>query len=85
MKSTNIRLGIICPACGQRGTRCIDARPHDDGKSFKRRRACSHCGGRFTTIEIPRDLFDALTAAPKVGQQVRAALLCALEKLGNAA
>lgn len=85
MKRTNIRLGINCPACGKCGTRCIDSRPHNDGASFKRRRVCSQCGGRFTTIEITRDLFDALTFAPRVAPKVRAALLHALEQLGSAA
>ena len=40
-----------CPRCKFNGSRVIDSRPADDGRSIRRRRECDECGYRFTTCE----------------------------------
>lgn len=40
-----------CPFCSSEDTQVKDSRPTDDNASIRRRRACSSCGGRFTTFE----------------------------------
>ena len=40
-----------CPFCGHEDTQVKDSRPSDDGSSIRRRRSCSGCSQRFTTIE----------------------------------
>lgn len=40
-----------CPSCQHNGTRVLDSRPVDDGKSIRRRRECESCHYRFTTFE----------------------------------
>jgi transcriptional repressor NrdR len=40
-----------CPSCQYNGTRVIDSRPVDEGRSIRRRRECEECGFRFTTFE----------------------------------
>ncbi|KIX83733.1 transcriptional regulator NrdR [Bacillus subtilis] len=40
-----------CPSCQHNGTRVLDSRPVDDGKSIHRRRECESCHYRFTTFE----------------------------------
>lgn len=40
-----------CPACQNNGTRVLDSRPVDEGRSTRRRRECEECGYRFTTFE----------------------------------
>jgi transcriptional regulator nrdR len=40
-----------CPRCKFNGSRVIDSRPADDGRSIRRRRECDKCGYRFTTFE----------------------------------
>ncbi|MGH7121224.1 MAG: transcriptional regulator NrdR [Acetobacteraceae bacterium] len=40
-----------CPFCGQVDTAVKDSRPTEDGAAIRRRRACTACGQRFTTIE----------------------------------
>jgi transcriptional repressor NrdR len=40
-----------CPFCGNDDTQVKDSRPTDDGGAIRRRRFCSACGQRFTTIE----------------------------------
>ena len=40
-----------CPRCKFKGSRVIDSRPADDGRSIRRRRECDECGYRFTTFE----------------------------------
>lgn len=40
-----------CPYCRATDTRVIDSRVADDGGSIRRRRTCSECGKRFTTVE----------------------------------
>jgi transcriptional repressor NrdR len=40
-----------CPYCRQTDTRVLDSRVADDGGSIRRRRTCSECDRRFTTVE----------------------------------
>lgn len=40
-----------CPFCRNTDTRVLDSRIADEGAAIRRRRACSGCDKRFTTIE----------------------------------
>ncbi|AOM82272.1 transcriptional regulator NrdR [Salisediminibacterium beveridgei] len=40
-----------CPKCHHNGTRVLDSRPSDEGRSIRRRRECEECGHRYTTFE----------------------------------
>ena len=40
-----------CPFCGNEDTQVKDSRPSDDGSNIRRRRQCTGCNQRFTTIE----------------------------------
>lgn len=40
-----------CPFCRATDTRVVDSRLADEGVIIRRRRLCSDCGRRFTTIE----------------------------------
>ncbi len=41
-----------CPYCRATDTRVIDSRVADEGGSIRRRRTCSTCDRRFTTVEM---------------------------------
>lgn len=40
-----------CPFCKHGDTRVLDSRVADDGTAIRRRRVCSECEKRFTTVE----------------------------------
>ena len=40
-----------CPYCRHTDTRVLDSRVSEDGTSIRRRRSCSSCEKRFTTVE----------------------------------
>jgi transcriptional repressor NrdR len=40
-----------CPFCGHDDAQVKDSRPSEDGTAIRRRRYCSACSQRFTTIE----------------------------------
>ncbi|ALE78474.1 transcriptional regulator NrdR [Pseudonocardia tropica] len=40
-----------CPFCRHPDSRVIDSRTADDGTCTRRRRSCTSCGRRFTTVE----------------------------------
>jgi transcriptional repressor NrdR len=42
---------VHCPFCGNEDTQVKDSRPSDDGAAIRRRRFCTGCSQRFTTIE----------------------------------
>ena len=42
-----------CPFCRDSDSRVVDSRASEDGASIRRRRQCSDCGRRFTTVESP--------------------------------
>lgn len=42
---------MICPYCRHPDSRVVDSRTADDGTSIRRRRQCSDCKRRFSTVE----------------------------------
>jgi transcriptional repressor NrdR len=40
-----------CPFCGHDDTQVKDSRPTEDNSAIRRRRFCTGCGARFTTVE----------------------------------
>lgn len=42
---------VHCPYCRHTDTRVLDSRVSEDGSSIRRRRSCSVCEKRFTTVE----------------------------------
>ncbi|WP_199443276.1 transcriptional regulator NrdR [Umezawaea beigongshangensis] len=40
-----------CPFCRNSDSRVVDSREADEGQVIRRRRSCSQCGRRFTTVE----------------------------------
>ncbi|APU13795.1 MULTISPECIES: transcriptional regulator NrdR [Actinoalloteichus] len=40
-----------CPFCRHPDSRVVDSREVEDGQAIRRRRSCSDCGRRFTTVE----------------------------------
>lgn len=42
---------MYCPFCRNPDSRVVDSRVTDDGSAIRRRRQCSECGRRFTTVE----------------------------------
>ena len=40
-----------CPFCRGEDSRVVDSREVDEGQAIRRRRSCSGCGRRFTTVE----------------------------------
>ena len=40
-----------CPYCPSTDTRVLDSRVAEDGGAIRRRRSCSQCGKRFSTVE----------------------------------
>ena len=40
-----------CPFCRNADSRVVDSRTAEDGASIRRRRQCTACGRRFTTME----------------------------------
>ena len=40
-----------CPFCGHEDTAVKDSRPAEDAAAIRRRRFCTSCGQRFTTVE----------------------------------
>ena len=40
-----------CPFCHHEHSRVIDSRVIEAGTATRRRRECTHCQGRFTTLE----------------------------------
>ena len=42
---------MYCPFCKCEDTRVVDSRANDDGTAIRRRRQCTACDRRFTTVE----------------------------------
>ncbi|MEV0681537.1 transcriptional regulator NrdR [Actinosynnema sp. NPDC050436] len=40
-----------CPFCRNSDSRVVDSREVDEGQVIRRRRSCSSCGRRYTTVE----------------------------------
>lgn len=45
-----------CPACHYNGSRVLDSRPSNEGRSIRRRRECESCNFRFTTFETVEEI-----------------------------
>lgn len=45
-----------CPYCDHDGTKVLDSRPANEGKSIRRRRECDNCTRRFTTFEMVEEI-----------------------------
>jgi transcriptional repressor NrdR len=50
-KNPERRTAMNCPFCKHGDTRVLDSRVADDGTAIRRRRVCSECEKRFTTVE----------------------------------
>jgi transcriptional repressor NrdR len=57
-----------CPFCGHDDTQVKDSRPTEDGSAIRRRRSCTNCAQRFTTIE--RVQLRELTVVKSDGRRV---------------
>jgi transcriptional repressor NrdR len=57
-----------CPFCGHEDTQVKDSRPAEDGAAIRRRRFCTSCSQRFTTVERVqlRELFVLKTDGRRV-------------------
>jgi transcriptional repressor NrdR len=53
---------VYCPFCRNTDTKVLDSRVAEDGGSIRRRRSCTECGQRFTTMELMQ-----LTVAKRSG------------------
>ena len=42
---------MYCPYCKHTDSRVVDSRTTDDGAAIRRRRQCTACSRRFTTVE----------------------------------
>lgn len=42
---------MYCPYCKHTDSRVVDSRTTDDGAAIRRRRQCTSCARRFTTVE----------------------------------
>ncbi|WP_130839284.1 transcriptional regulator NrdR [Corynebacterium neomassiliense] len=42
---------MLCPSCRSQRSRVLDSRTVESGSAIRRRRECTRCGTRFTTIE----------------------------------
>lgn len=56
-----------CPFCGGTDTQVKDSRPAEDGSVTRRRRECSGCGARFSSVE--RVVLRNLLVAKRDGSQ----------------
>ncbi len=45
-----------CPKCGEADTKVLESRISNDGRSVRRRRACTSCQHRYTTYEKEEEL-----------------------------
>ena len=45
---------MYCPFCHKDQSKVIDSRTIESGATIRRRRECTSCGGRFTTVEKAR-------------------------------
>lgn len=57
---SNDRKAMKCIHCECKDCRVLDSRPAGEHKLMRRRRQCTSCGSRFTTIEIPMAILEAL-------------------------
>ena len=57
----------LCPLCNTLArTDVTDSRPREDG-TMRRRRYCNSCKGKFSTVEVPMEQWEALL--PEIAKQ----------------
>jgi len=56
-----------CPWCGSTQDKVVDSRAADGGSAIRRRRECSACGRRFTTLERVQEV--SLTVVKRDGSK----------------
>jgi transcriptional regulator NrdR family protein len=66
----NVLAGIRRCACGDR-LGVLDVRERSDG-TVRRRHFCPKCGARYSTVEIPFDLYERLKRSEEQLLQMRA-------------
>jgi transcriptional repressor NrdR len=74
-----------CPFCGTHDTKVIDSRLTADGDQVRRRRRCTACRGRFTTLEVatltlPRIVKSDGRREPFSEEKLRRGMVLALHK-----
>ncbi|MEX1058533.1 MAG: transcriptional regulator NrdR, partial [Natronospirillum sp.] len=74
-----------CPFCGRPDSKVIDSRLVAEGQQVRRRRACPHCGERFTSYEtaelvMPKVVKQDGSREPFNAEKLRAGMMRALEK-----
>lgn len=70
-----------CPKCSGEETRVLDTRTGNDGTSIRRRRYCSLCGLRFSTLEMPiREEVSVVKRDGRVEEFDRAKIKMSLQK-----
>ena len=76
---------MICPACSSKDLRVLDSRPYFESNQIKRRRQCSDCEYRFTTVEMvergmPKIIKRSGSLADFDQSKIRRGVMRALEK-----
>ena len=76
--------GFECAECGNHDWACKDTRHLDGSRSltiphWRRRRECTKCGTRISTVEIKVELFDALIMAAEALNSLKFTLETALK------
>ncbi len=74
-----------CPFCSADDTKVIDSRLVADGDQVRRRRECTSCGERFTTLEtaelvLPRIIKSDGVRQPFDEQKLRSGMMHSLQK-----
>ena len=74
-----------CPFCDEQDTRVVDSRLALDGAQVRRRRECTRCRERFTTLEaahvaLPRIVKNDGTRVPFDERKLRSGMMRASEK-----
>ncbi|MCX7383789.1 MAG: ATP cone domain-containing protein [Alphaproteobacteria bacterium] len=70
-----------CPFCGNEDTQVKDSRPSEDGSAIRRRRFCTGCTQRFTTVE--RVQLRELVVVKQDGRRVRPVQEERMERIVN--
>lgn len=73
--------GFACVSCSQHTTKVMDSRPTAEGYT-RRRHACQACNHRFTTIEVPLELWKN-TDLREEATSAREALAVLVEKFNS--
>lgn len=80
-------VGVACPNCGDTASAVTDCRPSIEiggAATFRRRRICAGCKGRFTTYEVSQEVVDRIEAFLSDKSGLRSALESAIASLDQA-